>query len=74
MMTHSPVDKIARTQALRQLLSKGLPDSAVADLIYLEAWEREPAPGVAAARRVGQIRRAQPTLAAAIRRELSRKP
>ncbi len=73
MMTNSPVDKLAQTQALRELLSQGLPDAAIADLIYLEAWERDPAPGVAAARRIGQIRRAQPALAAAIRRELSRK-
>ena len=70
MMTLTPVDRTAQTQALRQLLSQGLTDAAVADLIYLESWERDPAPGVAAARRIGQIRRAYPALAAAIRSEL----
>jgi hypothetical protein len=45
--------------------------SAVADLLFLEAWERDPAPGPAAARRVGQIRRANPNLARAIRQEIA---
>ncbi len=73
MMTLTPAGKTAQTQVLRRLLSQGVPEAAVVDLIYLESWERDPAPGVAAARRIGQIRRAHPALAAAIRSELSGK-
>ena len=43
-----------------------------ADLWFLENWESNPAPGTAAALRVGQIRRANPQLADEIRRELRR--
>ena len=70
MMTPTPPDLTAQSAALRRLLATGLPQSALADFMYLEAWERHPAPGVAAARRVAQIRRAYPDLAAAIRREV----
>ncbi len=61
---------VPQTQTVRRLLAQGLPDSAVADLLFLEDWERDPVPALAAVRRVGQIRRAQPGLAAAIRSEL----
>ena len=61
------------TQALRHALSDDLAPSEVADLLFLEAWERDPAPGPAAARRVAQIRRAQPALAAALRQEAAAK-
>ena len=61
---------IPQTQTVRRLLAAGLPDSAAADLIFLECWECDPVPGLAAVRRVGQIRRAQPDVAAAIRTEL----
>ncbi len=61
----------AQTAALRRLLARPMADSAVADLLFLEAWERDPAPGPAAARRVGQIRRANPNLARAIRQEIA---
>jgi hypothetical protein len=44
---------------------------AAADLMFLEDWERNRAPGIAAALRASQIRRADPALAAAIRLELS---
>ena len=63
----------AYTSALRRALARGVPASAAADLLFLEAWERDPAPGPAAARRVAQIRRAQPALAAAIRQEAAAK-
>ena len=48
-----------------------LGDEAYAeDLLFLEAWERAPVPGAGTALRVAQIRRANPELAEAIRREL----
>ena len=40
--------------------------------MFLELWERVPMPGAFAALRVGQIRRANPELAAEIRAELER--
>jgi hypothetical protein len=43
----------------------------LADLLFLERWEIEPIPGAAAALRVSQIRRANPSLAAAVRAELA---
>ena len=61
-----------RTIALRRVLG-GLRDRrATDDLLYLEAWEMNPVPGTAAALRVGQIRRANPELAAEICKELNR--
>ena len=57
------------TAAVRQALGR-CPDGA-ADLLFLEAWEREPSPGAGVALRVSQIRRANPELAAAIRAELT---
>lgn len=44
-----------------------------ADLWFLENWESNPAPGTAAALRIGQIRRANPQLAEAIRCEILRR-
>ncbi len=58
------------TNALREALSQTLDQRCAEDLIYLESWEREPMPGVAAALRILQLRRANPHLAAAIRAEL----
>ena len=61
-----------RTAALRRVIA-GMQDRRLTDdLLYLEAWEMHPAPGPAAALRVGQIRRANPDSAAAIRAELDR--
>ena len=61
---------LARTKALQEVLER-LGDEAYAeDLLFLEAWERAPVPGVGTALRVAQIRRANPELAEAIRREL----
>lgn len=59
-----------RTDALRRALAS-CPDAVAADLRFLEAWEAEPLPGAGIALRVGQIRRANPDLAAAIRAELA---
>jgi len=44
---------------------------AAADLLFLERWEICPLPGSACALRVSQIRRANPNLVLAIRRELA---
>ena len=60
-----------KTDALRRALA-GASDGAAADLRFLEAWEADPRPGAGVALRVGQIRRANPDLAAAIRAELAR--
>ena len=58
------------TEALRHALLSC--DAAVAaELRFLEQWELHPTPGLAAARRIGQLRRAHPVLAAAIRAEIA---
>jgi len=65
------------TIVLRGALPRIHDDSARSDLLFLERWELEPAPGMAQALRVQQIRRANPELAAAIRAEIAahrRKP
>ena len=61
------------TDALRQALDQVSDPPFVADLMFLEAWEREPKWGSGFALRVGQIRRANPELAAAIRAEVARR-
>src|SRR5438270_920157 len=62
-----------RTEALQRVLSSTGDQRSVQDLLYLESWEIEPAPGPAAALRVCQIRRANPELAAEIRAELAKR-
>jgi hypothetical protein len=66
------VSPAPQTDALRQALTAATDDAVVRDLLYLEAWEREPIPGAGAALRINQIRRANPELAAAIRAELKK--
>lgn len=61
-----------RTTAVRRALSGERDSSRLADLVFLELWERAPVPGAAAALRVYQIRRANPELAAEIRAEVTR--
>ena len=61
------------TDALRQALDRISDPPAVRDLMFLEAWERDPKWGSGFALRVGQIRRANPELAAAIRAEIARR-
>ena len=73
MKRHHP-----RTSAAQRVLAafganKAASDLLSADLWFLENWESNPAPGTAAALRVGQIRRANPQLAEEIRRELLRR-
>ena len=64
-----------RTAAVRHALERVRGDSAVADLLFLEAWEASPTPEVGAVLRIAQIRRANPELAEAVRGELAaRKP
>ncbi len=65
---HSP-----RTEALQRVLSSTGDQRSVEDLLFLESWEIEPAPGPAAALRVCQLRRANPELAAEIRAELAKR-
>jgi hypothetical protein len=61
---------IVPTEAVRRALAASRDATERDDLLYLERWERSPLPGSAAALRVGQIRRANPQLAAEIRAEL----
>ena len=63
----------ARTEAVRRALHTNQDAVTVSDLLFLEAWEAAPMADIAATLRAGQIRRANPTLAAEIRAELSRK-
>ena len=60
------------TAAVQRELQHVRDHTSHADLLFLERWERQPLPGTAAALRVGQIRRANPALAAEIRLELLR--
>ncbi len=73
MKHHTP-----RTSAARRALasfgdSHAASELLSADLWFLENWESNPAPGTAAALRVGQIRRANPQLAEEIRCEVLRR-
>ena len=61
------------TEALRQALGQVSDLPSVRDLMFLESWERDPQWGSGFALRVGQIRRANPELAAAIRAEIARR-
>lgn len=60
-----------RTLAVLNALRTACDETAASDLLFLEAWEIEPRPGPAPALRVGQLRRANPLLVAAIRAELA---
>ena len=62
----------ASTDALRRVLAQPMDRAAVDDLLFLEAWERQPSDNAGVALRIGQIRRANPVLAAAIRAEVAR--
>lgn len=62
--------RLARTRAVQEALEQQADLAYVEDLLFLEAWESEPVPGAGTALRVAQIRRANPELAEAIRREL----
>ncbi len=59
------------TNAVRVVLNVTTDRTVIDDLLFLEHWEIAPLPGVAAACRMQQIRRANPALAAAVHAELS---
>jgi len=62
-----------RTEALRRALQQTHDEAAAADLLFLEFWQTQRAPDVAASLRAAQIRRANPVLAAEIHAELTRR-
>ena len=62
-----------RTEALRRALQLVRDASVAEDLLFLEDWQTQRHPGVAACLRAGQIRRANPALAAEIHAELNRR-
>lgn len=72
MVTSASFMPLPRTAALRRALRDVRDDASATDLLFLESWELDPAPGTGPALRVGQIRRANPALAAEIRAELDR--
>ena len=59
------------THAVERALEEVRDRASASDLLFLERWEISPVPGTAAALRIGQLRRANPTLAAEIRAELA---
>src|ERR1700749_1369137 len=71
MLTNNPGKSGPRTEALRRALLHVQDEAAVADLRFLEDWQNQRYPGVAACLRASQIRRANPELAAQIRAELA---
>jgi hypothetical protein len=62
-----------RTDALRRALREVHNEAAAADLLFLEDWQTQRHPGIAASLRASQIRRANPALAAEIHAELTRR-
>jgi len=62
-----------RTEALRRALKQVRDEAAAADLMFLEDWQTQRHPGIAACLRAGQIRRANPTLAKEIHEALNRR-
>jgi hypothetical protein len=62
-----------RTEALRRALRQVHDEAAAADLLFLEFWQAQRQPDIAASLRASQIRRANPALAAEIHAELTRR-
>jgi hypothetical protein len=62
-----------RTEALRRALQQVHDVGAAADLMFLEYWQTQRSPDIAACLRASQIRRANPALAAEIHAELTRR-
>ena len=69
-MTVTNPSEAPRTETVRRALQCARDSSEAADLLFLEAWEMHSRLDVAATLRAGQIRRANPELAAQIRAEL----
>jgi hypothetical protein len=63
-----------RTEAVRRALRAAPDETAISDLLFLEAWEMAAPHDIASTLRAGQIRRANPDLAEAIRAELRSLP
>ena len=61
------------TEAVRRALQQIRDEAAAADLLFLEDWQKQRHPGIAACLRASQIRRANPTLAEEIHAELTRR-
>lgn len=59
------------TEVLRRALQSAKDTATVADLLFLEAWEISRPTNLGVTLRAGQIRRANPQLAAAITAELA---
>jgi len=51
------------TEAVRRALRAAPDETAISDLLFLEAWEMQGRPDIASTLRAGQIRRANPLLA-----------
>jgi hypothetical protein len=69
----SPTTDLIRlpfTQAVRRALVGARDPNLVDDLLFLEAWELQPPANLGLTLRAGQIRRANPALAAEINAEL----
>jgi hypothetical protein len=69
----SPTTDLIRlpfTQAVRRALDVARDPNMVNDLLFLEAWELKPSTNLGLTLRAGQIRRANPELAAEIHAEL----
>jgi hypothetical protein len=62
-----------RTEALRRALRQVRDEAAAEDLIFLELWQTQRRPGIAASLRASQIRCANPALAEEIHAELTRR-
>lgn len=60
------------TATIERALANTSSHTASDDFLFLEAWERRASPDLSALLRAGQIRRANPALAAELRAELSR--
>jgi hypothetical protein len=59
------------TMAVREVMRSANNPAMLADLLFLERWEAMPSPGMGSVLRAAQIRRANPDLAAKVRREVS---
>ena len=62
---------LPQTEAVRRAVRSAHSEAAAADFLFLEYWEMQRTPDIAATLRASQIRRANPDLAAAIHAELT---
>lgn len=60
----------ARLAALNHAITRSSNARVIDDFLFWDQWERCPTPGLGAALRVKQLRRAHPAIARAIRDEL----